>query len=98
MDSVFSESESSLDSAEARERAIQAGFLGFLYGYFQNMLFQEMMPMIMKYAAPILKFVDKILKKLRGDEDDGGTDELMDAADPGGFNPCLLYTSPSPRD
>jgi len=76
LSSVFSDSCSSMDSAEAREAAIRDGFLAFLYNYLGCALFA-------KFVGPILtqgeKLVCQLFKKLKGggEDDEGGLgDEL----------------------
>ena len=73
--SFDSQMESSVDTAAEMEKAIRDGFLGFLWGYISNDVFQK-----------ILVYVDKvvqwILRKIKGgdnDDEDGGVgDELLD--------------------
>ncbi|CAB9528678.1 hypothetical protein SEMRO_2289_G322140.1 [Seminavis robusta] len=79
------QSVSSLDSADAREKAIQDGFLAFLTGYIQNDVFSR----FMEFLTNIWGFIIKKLGRGNSDGDNqevGAEDlaeELMDIADPG---------------
>lgn len=76
---------SSIDSAEARERAIRDGFFSFLVGYVSNTVFQK-----------ILEWFQSLLRKLKGNDADADEDvgdageeiaqDVFEAIDPG-FNP-----------
>ncbi|CAB9501774.1 ECF subfamily RNA polymerase sigma-24 subunit [Seminavis robusta] len=87
---------SSVDSAQEKEAAIRDGFLGFLYGYIGNGIFQRLLEHFTKCFGCMYKWTMKKLGK--GEEDDMDADvddmpgmddlagEVMDAVDPG-FNP-----------
>lgn len=73
-DSELYESNSSLNSAEARERAVRDGFLGFLFGYLQNDFFQK----LLGYLAMVWEFMKK---KVTGKSDEEEGDEAVDLAE-----------------
>ncbi|CAB9505228.1 unknown protein [Seminavis robusta] len=87
----------SVNSAEARERAIQDGFLAFLTGYVQNDVFARFMEFLTKIWGFLMKKIGR--GQSDGDDQDFGAEdlaeELMDIADPGltnlnsGFNTSM---------
>jgi hypothetical protein len=92
--SEYSDSESSLDSAEVLERALRRNFLYTAYHYIGCGIFAKLMEPAMQYIQPILNFLLKCLKKLQGNDDQPGAEDLaqeaMDGANPmqtqfGGF-------------
>ena len=83
---------SSLDSAEEREKAIRDGFLAFLYNYIGCALFAKVFGPFLSQAE---KVVRRILRKVRGGEDDD------DDGDGDDFLPCacnMLQQRRQPRD
>ena len=68
-DSEAEESISSVDSAAEREAAIRAGFLGVLFGYIQNDLFQRFLEFIDKVVTWVYR---KCCKKSAQDDEDHG--------------------------
>ncbi|CAB9517430.1 expressed unknown protein [Seminavis robusta] len=94
LDSIQDDSVSTVHSAEDREAAIREGFFGFFFGYISDSIgcgaFDQLMASLMALMAPIVAMGTKLLKKVKGEDDNGQEDavqEIIDNVQGTGANP-----------
>ncbi|CAB9502410.1 expressed unknown protein [Seminavis robusta] len=94
IDSIQNDSVSTVNSAEDREAAIREGFFVFFFGYLSDSIgcgaFDQLMASLMALMAPIMAMGTKLLKKVKGEDDNGQEDavqEIIDNVQGTGANP-----------